>query len=280
MEQFNVAYSHKNIPIPDQHQYQMILLEKIESLITRMRWKAFHYLNATPPNQDEKYGFHTNTHPPFIKQMSGFESDLIGIIKTLKFRKVNNALMNNLNNDLRSIFETTEVITKADKSGNLYKMSPRKYKQMLHNEVTKFYKKATSDIELQINKEARDLASSNKLANRIEKFTKKEAFITLKDHKRDFANNPSCRLLNPTKTNMGQISKIMLQDICETLRIALRVNQWRSTSDCIKWFNNTNIHQRCTFIKYDIRDFYPSINKKNFAQSIPTSKAIHTHSRR
>ena len=37
---------------------------------------------------------------------------------------------------------------------------------------------------------------------------------------------------------MGNIGKIILQDICATLRIVLNIYQWRSTEDCIKWFKN------------------------------------------
>ena len=59
-------------------------------------------------------------------------------------------------------------------------------------------------------------------------------FITLKDYKSDFLSNPNCRLINPSKSQMGKISKIILQDICAALRIALNINQWRSTEDFIK----------------------------------------------
>ena len=43
MEKINFNYSLKNIPIPSKSSYQLELIDKIESLIIRMRWKA-HYL--------------------------------------------------------------------------------------------------------------------------------------------------------------------------------------------------------------------------------------------
>ena len=61
---------------------------------------------------------------------------------------------------------------------------------------------------------------------------------------------------------MSKISKIILQDICATLRITLDINQWRSTEDCNKWFYNLEKSDKCFFIKYDIREFYQSITKK------------------
>ena len=57
----------------------------------------------------------------------------------------------------------------------------------------------------------RKIASSLNLADRIEKFAEKDSFITLKDHKENFQNNPTCRLINPAKSEMGHISKTLLE---------------------------------------------------------------------
>ncbi len=35
-------------------------------------------------------------------------------------------------------------------------------------------------------------------------------FISLKDHKENFENNPKCRLINPAKSESGKLSKIIL----------------------------------------------------------------------
>ena len=43
MERFNFGYSIKNIPIPTQRQYKLQLIDKIEAVIKRMRWKALYY---------------------------------------------------------------------------------------------------------------------------------------------------------------------------------------------------------------------------------------------
>ena len=37
-----------------------------------------------------------------------------------------------------------------------------------------------------------------------------EAFISLKDHKDNFESNPKYRLINPAKTELGKVSKIIL----------------------------------------------------------------------
>ena len=37
------SYSMKNIPLPSEKLYKAILIEKVELLIKRMRWKAYLY---------------------------------------------------------------------------------------------------------------------------------------------------------------------------------------------------------------------------------------------
>ena len=47
---------------------------------------------------------------------------------------------------------------------------------------------------------------------------KREAFISLKDHKENFQNNPKCRLINPAKSDSGKISKPILDKLSTKLR--------------------------------------------------------------
>ena len=81
-----------------------------------------------------------------------------------------------------------------------------------------------------------------------------------------------CRLINLAKTQIGRVSKIIVQDICASLRLALNINQWQSTKDCIKWFEEYDKDNRCSFIKYDIREFYPSITKRAFDRALDLAK--------
>ena len=276
MDQTHIPYSFKNIPTPSKHQYELALLNKIESFISNMRWKAYFFLKGEPRADTqcskEYYGFKTNAHPPRIKELDNFEMDLIGLVKSIKYRKINNSIQQQMRNDFKKIQNTNKIFVKADKSNNLYKMSPNKYNKMLHSEVNKFYKKAPPNLEAEINKEAELLAGKLKIENRVEKFNLKKCFITVKDHKENFHSKPTCRLINPAKTQMGRISKVILQDICSTLRIALNVNQWRNTNDCIKWFNDYEKNDKCSFIKYDIKEFYPSITEKVFEEALSLAR--------
>ena len=72
------------------------------------------------------------------------------------------------------------------------------------------------------------------MANQVEKLHKKQYFISLKDNYYDSFNNRSCRLLNRTKMQMGEISNLIFQNICNKLLTALYINKWLSTTDSIK----------------------------------------------
>ena len=56
-----------------------------------------------------------------------------------------------------------------------------------------------------------------------------EAYITIKDHKESFPNKIPCRLINPSKSSVGKISKVK---------------------------------ERSSFMVFDIGSFYPSITER------------------
>ena len=67
------------------------------------------------------------------------------------------------------------------------------------------------------------IASRLDIADRMDAMAKKESFITLKDHKDNFENNLPCRLINPAKSEMGRISKQILDGINSKLNKKLYV---------------------------------------------------------
>ena len=52
MEKIYFNYSLKNIPVPSRTSYKLQLIDKIESVITRMCWKAHFFLH----NNEKKQG--------------------------------------------------------------------------------------------------------------------------------------------------------------------------------------------------------------------------------
>ena len=97
-------------------------------------------------------------------------------------------------------------------------MSAKDYNKLQHDNITKSYKKAPDSFETEINREAKAIATSLHLDNRIQKFPKRNAFVTLKDHKDNFLRNTPCRLINPAKREIGKISKQYLDNINYSIR--------------------------------------------------------------
>ena len=73
---------------------------------------------------------------------------------------------------------------------------------------------------------------------RVEKMQETEAFLTIKDHKEGFPHTLSFRLINPSKSDIGKISKSLLDSINENILKQTNVNQWRNTPQGITWFKN------------------------------------------
>ena len=61
--------------------------------------------------------------------------------------------------------------------------------------------------------------------DRTECIAKNNAFVTMKDHKRNFRSATPCRLINPCKSELGKICKIILENINKTLIERLNANQ-------------------------------------------------------
>ena len=107
----------------------------------------------------------------------------------------------------------------------------------------------------------------------MERYPKRPAFISLNDHKENFKHNIKYHLINPSKGEMGVVSKTFLEEIDNRLNNHLCYNQWRSTSTVIEWFKAIE-KKPCKFIKFDIAEFYPSISVELLEKSINFARSI------
>ena len=139
---------------------------------------------------------------------------------------------------------------------------------MRRDNISKNYKKATPSLLNDINKEANALVNDLNLSGKVQKYAEKTGFITFKDHKPNFERKLPCRLINPAKSELGKVSSVMLQEINECVRQKAEVCQWRDTKSVIEWFCQLKDKRRRKFLKFDIKDFYPSITKKLLLKSI------------
>ena len=101
-----------------------------------------------------------------------------------------------------------------------------------------------------------------------------EAFISATDHKEKFPNSPSFILINPSISEIGKISKHILDKINKSLLSKAKVNQWKNTSDVISWFKNINNNKRPPFVNFDVENFHPSISEKLLIDAINFAKSL------
>ena len=136
-------HSLKNIPIPPNGVYKKRLVEMVEEVIRRMRWKAFFFLrgeNGETQVSEEKYGLKSRKCPPQVNALKAFEEDMLKLIDDLEFKKSNDDFQKTLKADMRRIKKSDAVFVQSDKTRNLYEIDRKQYEKLLHENVTKHYK--------------------------------------------------------------------------------------------------------------------------------------------
>ena len=169
MEKFDMDYSDKNIPIPSRQDYKIQLLPKTEKFIIRIRWKALEFLGNLESTEKETYGFKSRNCSPIVEEVANFEHDVMMMIKNIQFKNINNDFQTKLRNDISDIQKCEKVLIPADKSRNIYKMETADYKKLLHDNITRTYKKSDQRKIDNINKDAKKIALVLDLEHRIEK---------------------------------------------------------------------------------------------------------------
>ena len=132
-KRFDFFYSLKNIPIPSPESYTAKLIEKVESLIKRMRWRAFFFLEngeTEERQQENHHGFKTRKCPPKVEELDEFEEDLLTMIEEVRFRNTTNRFQQRLKEDIRKIRKSRNIIVPADKTRNMYEVSEQQYEKL------------------------------------------------------------------------------------------------------------------------------------------------------
>ena len=269
-------YSLKNIPIPSNRLYLKKLIEMTESVLKRMRWRAFFFLRSddeeVEQEEEEHYGFNSRRCPPQMDELKPFEDDIEKLIGNIQFRRPRDNFQKTLQRDSATIRGSKDIFVLADKTKNIYRMEKAQYERLLRQNITKHYKVAEVDAYDIINKEAKAIASRLGIADRMDTMARRESFITLKDHKDNFENNLPCRLINPSKSEMGRISKRILDGINGRLNEKLNATLWKNSAAVIEWFRAIEMKENCTFTSFDIVEFYPSISEDLLQRALRFAK--------
>ena len=114
---------------------------------------------------------------------------------------------------IERIRKSRKFWVRSDKSNNIYQVSPQEYEQILNDKITESYKLDHSDTITQINRDTVKFAQKVNMIDRLGKLEEKSAYILFKDHKKNFPDKKQTRLINPTKTELGFVSKDVIQRI-------------------------------------------------------------------
>ena len=147
----------------------------------------------------------------------------------------------------------------ADKSNNIFEMTPQDHGKLIMENITKTDQNASDKLEKAISIKAKNITRSYELAERIDHLLRSETFITLKDHKDNFYSKSSCRLITPLsppspekKTCINQ--KKIIEQLNQEILKKTDVKQWKNTRNVIIWFNNIKKKKDCSFIQFDMKE--------------------------
>ena len=112
----------KNIRVAPAAVYKKCMIEKTEQFLSRMRWKAFHYLNPVTAADKETLVFKTKNCPPVVEEMKSFEEGMISVIQNITFKRAQSQFQQDLQGDIVSVKNNDRLFVKADKTTNFHKL--------------------------------------------------------------------------------------------------------------------------------------------------------------
>ena len=120
---------------------------------------------------------------------------------------------------------------------------------MVHDGVTNTYKIVDRAKLVETNKEVKTVANKLGIADRMAIIREDACFGTLKGHKINFKNNPTIRLINPSKCDIGRVSKPLLDEFNNNTRKATGVKQWKGADEVLEWLKGIKQIDKYKFIK-------------------------------
>ena len=83
-----------------------------------------------------------------------------------------------------------------------------------------------------------------------------------------------CRLINPSKSEMGRVAKEHLEKIVNDITTITKANQWKNTSVVVNWLKSIGCNSRSRLLKFDIVEFYPSISENLLDNSLLYARGL------
>ena len=83
-------------------------------------------------------------------------------------------------------------------------------------------------------------------------------------------------MINPTKSELGKVSKIILERVVSDVKSKSGLQLWKNTKSVIDWFNGLQNKGNLKFIQFDINTFYPKISKKLVTKAVEYARQFTT----
>lgn len=97
---------------------------------------------------------------------------------------------------------------------------------------------------------------------KVQTLCEKQVFLIINDNKVDLRSCSSFNLIYSTERQLGRINRKIIHNLCDLMSLATHINQWQRTH---KFLSPALIllktKKKQIFIKYGIKNFYPSILK-------------------
>ena len=122
------------------------MVEKVVSLIRRLRWKAYFFCKDTKRCDNasvNSFGFKFLAIPPQNECLKAFEDDICEMIRKIEFTNVRNDFQKKLQSDAQSIQSSNKLFVFAEKSTNLYELTGEHYEKLLYDNMTQTKKRLT-----------------------------------------------------------------------------------------------------------------------------------------
>ena len=81
-------------------------------------------------------------------------------------------------------------------------------------------------------------------------------------------NNQQFRVINPTKSKLGMVSKQMLSEIISVVISKSQLMQGKNSDSTIDWFMKLEDKRKLRFLQFDVVDFYASITPQILESSL------------
>ena len=132
-------------------------------------WKAHFFGKPETCDNPRKmaYGFDTRKCEPQHSDLSNFESDLLSMIKNITFKRVKKEFQDRLKLNIKSIKSSNKAFTPADKTRNFYETDKALHDKLLTQNVTKTYRKSDDLTYQNINREAKLIAESLNIVEKL-----------------------------------------------------------------------------------------------------------------